>query len=74
MGFSLGEIAQLLSCREMSQKARPEVRNLAKKKLADIESRLQELQTLQDELPLLVNLCACNKNGCPIIEGLDGDT
>lgn len=71
MGFSLAEIAQLLTFREAPQQAKPQVRQLAWDKLADIENHLEELQTLRNELQLLVNLCAGSKNGCPIIEGLE---
>ncbi len=73
MGFSLEEIGQLLSFREAPQQAKPEIRQLAGEKLIDIEEHLQELQSLRNELQLLVNLCAVSKDGCPIIDGLEGD-
>lgn len=71
MNFSLKEIGQLLSFRESPQKAKPEIRLLAKEKLMNIEAHLEELQTLRNELELLVNLCVSSKDGCPIIEGLE---
>ena len=73
MGFSLDEIGQLLSFRESPQNAKPEVRQLAGEKLADIERNLAELKLLRNELKLLVNLCVSSKNGCPIIDGLEDD-
>ena len=73
MGFSLEEIRQLLTFREAPQKARPEIRLLAKEKLTDIKAHLKELQTLKNELQLLVNLCTGSKDGCPIIDGLEDD-
>jgi MerR family transcriptional regulator, copper efflux regulator len=73
MSFSLEEIAQLLTFREAPQQAKPEIRQLAGEKLAVIESHLYELQTLRNELQLLVNLCAGSEGGCPIIEGLEDD-
>ena len=73
MGFSLEEIGQLLSFREAPQQAKPEIRQLAGEKLTDIEEHLRELQSLRNELQLLVNLCAGSKDGCPIIEGLEDD-
>jgi MerR family transcriptional regulator, copper efflux regulator len=73
MGFSLAEIGLLLSFREAPQQAKPEIRQLAVEKLNDIEEHLQELQSLRNELQLLVNLCAGSKDGCPIIEGLEDD-
>jgi len=74
MGFSLHEIGQLLQFRENPQKARPRIRQLAQEKLADIEESLDELGTLRNELQLLVNLCHGSADGCPIIEGLEGET
>ncbi len=71
MGFSLDEISQLLVFREAPQQAKPEIRKMAGAKLADIETHLQELHVLKNELTLLVNLCTGSKDGCPIIEGLD---
>lgn len=71
MGFSLGEIAQLLSFRENPQQAKPEVRALAHRKLASIEERLAELSTLRDELRLLTNLCGSSTEGCPILDEID---
>jgi len=71
MGFSLQEIAQLLIFREQPQQARPEIRELAYTKLMDIENHLQDLQSLRNELQLLVSLCASSEDGCPIIEGLE---
>ncbi|MBL4797310.1 MAG: heavy metal-responsive transcriptional regulator [Oleispira sp.] len=71
MRFSLVEIANLLNFRENPQKAKPQVRELAHQKLADIEQHLAELNTLRDELRLLTNLCGSNPNGCPILESFD---
>lgn len=71
MGFSLEEVSQLLIFREAPQQAKPEIRKMAGAKLADIETHLQELQILKNELTLLVNLCSGSKDGCPIIEGLE---
>jgi len=72
MGFSLEEISQLLIFREGPQQAKPEIRQMARDKLSDIEDNLQELKILRDELTLLINLCTGSKDGCPIIDGLDG--
>ncbi len=45
---------------------------MAGDKLTDIEENLQELKILRNELTLLINLCTSSKDGCPIIDGLDG--
>ncbi len=73
MGFSLEEIGLLLDFREAPQEAKPDVRQLAGEKLANIKEHLRELKTLRDELTLLINLCATSEDGCPIIEGLEDD-
>lgn len=74
MGFSLEEIGQLLRFRESPQQAKPDVQLLAREKLADIEEHLLELQTLRNELKLLINLCSGSREGCPIIESLDDNS
>jgi DNA-binding transcriptional MerR regulator len=74
MGFSLQDIAQLLSFREDPQKAKPNVKELAHHKLEDIELHLSELTTLRDELRLLTNLCGASTDGCPILENFEGET
>ena len=73
MSFSLEEIGRLLDFREAPQQAKPDVRQLAGEKLADIEDHLKELEILRNELKLFINLCAASNAGCPIIDGLDDD-
>ncbi len=72
MNFSLAEIGQLLEMREDPRHVRDEVRQLTARKLADIQSHLEELGRLRDELTLLLNLCRGTADGCPIIESMDG--
>ena len=71
MNFSLAEIRDLLSMREDPQHARDEVRQLTAQKLKETQAHLAELTTLCNELQLLLNLCRGNKDGCPIIEGIE---
>ena len=73
MNFSLAEIGDLLSMRQDPQHAKEEVRRLTAQKLADVETHLDELSTLRNELQLLLNLCRGAEDGCPIIEDLDTD-
>ncbi len=73
MNFSLAEIGQLLQMRTDPQHARDEVRLLTANKLETISEHIKDLTTLRDELQLLLNLCRGSKDGCPIIEGIDGD-
>ncbi len=75
MNFSLKEIAELLTMREKPTAARSEVRELTYQKLKKVKERLNELQTLHQELQLLVNLCTDSQDGeCPIIDSLDVDS
>ena len=71
MGFSLDEIKKLMQFREAPQKAKPEVRQLAGKKLLDIEKRLDDLMILQREFQLLISLCTNDKESCPILDAMD---
>ena len=70
MNFSLAEIGDLLKMRESPQKVKNEVRQLTADKLLEVESHLESLTTLRNELQLLMNLCKGSEDGCPIIEGL----
>ena len=47
------------------------VQQLILDKLSEVESYLESLTTLRNELQLLINLCKESEDGCPIIEGLD---
>ncbi len=71
IGFSLKEISQLLTFRAAPHLAKPEIRQLASDKLHEIESSLDELLVLKNELQLLVNLCSERAEDCPIINGLE---
>ncbi len=71
MNFSLDEIAQLLQMRENPAKVRRSVRELTQHKLDQVETHLQTLITLRNELTLLVNMCTGAKEGCPIIDEID---
>lgn len=71
LGFSLKEIAELLSLHEQSGD-RSEVKALALSKLAEIETRLRDLQNMQQALSKLVEQCSGHGSvqGCPIIHAL----
>ncbi|HED19424.1 MAG TPA: heavy metal-responsive transcriptional regulator [Gammaproteobacteria bacterium] len=73
MNFTLAEIGDLLKMREDPQHARDSVRELTRIKLAAVKQQLADLDTLRKELQLLVNLCTGSKDGCPIIDGIDGE-
>lgn len=74
MRFSLEEIGALLAMRDDPRGAREAVRRLTAEKLAEVEAALADLETLRDELTLLLNLCRGGAGGaCPILERLDGE-
>jgi MerR family transcriptional regulator, mercuric resistance operon regulatory protein len=71
MGFALAEVESLLSLRgRVSCQA---TRELAVAKLKVIDSRIDELSNLRDELASLVEECAAAAvdGNCPILEHLD---
>lgn len=74
MNFSLAEIGKLLKMRDDPQHARDEIRSLTAHKLDEVESHLEELTTLRNELQLLLNLCRGSVDGCPIIEEINDNT
>lgn len=74
LGFTLTEIGELLSLREAGDD-RAAVKQLARARLADLESRLADLQRMRDALADLDRRCSGEGpvNGCPIIEALNED-
>ena len=72
MNFSLDDIAKLLQMRENPGRAKKNVRQLTQDKLQEVEAHMKMLGTLQKELTLLINLCAGSKDGCPIIDDING--
>jgi len=76
LGFSLGEIRELLALAE-AHGDRSRVKTLAEHKLAAIEQRIGELRRMRGALSQLTHQCSGHGpvDGCPIIEALheDGD-
>lgn len=77
LGFTLAEIRELLALQDnpaSGRTGRAEVKSLTERKLADIESRITDLQRMQKVLSHLAHECS-GKGGvthCPIIETLSG--
>ncbi|WP_198262796.1 heavy metal-responsive transcriptional regulator [sulfur-oxidizing endosymbiont of Gigantopelta aegis] len=71
MNFSLAEISDLLKMRQKPQHVKDDIRFLTRQKLTEIESHIDELSHLKNELTLLLNLCQSSEDGCPIIDKLD---
>lgn len=71
LGFSLDEIAELLSL-NAAKGSRASVKKLAQHRLSDLNQKISELTTIRDSLALLVRECSGEGSvkGCPIIEGV----
>ena len=72
LGFSLDEIAQLLTLEDGAHCS--EAREQAQLKLADVRAKLVDLQRIETALVDLVNRCSASKGNvkCPLIETLRG--
>jgi MerR family mercuric resistance operon transcriptional regulator len=72
LGFSLSDIGDLL---ELGAGACAETRVLAEARLADIETRLHDLQAMRRTLARLIQACRAGREAtCPIVESLGGET
>ena len=74
-GFSIDECRELLSLYADRQRSSADVKRIAAKRLEEIAAKQRELQSLHDELALLVDACkGDDRPDCPIIDGLgDGN-
>ena len=70
IGFTLDEIAQLLQLDDGTQCS--EARAIAERKLADVRTRLADLQRIEGVLTQLVGRCATRRGrvSCPLIDAL----
>lgn len=73
LGFSLGEIRELLGLAEPAGD-RARVKALTEHKLAEIERRIDELRRMRQALSELDRQCSGHGpvEGCPIVEALSG--
>jgi DNA-binding transcriptional MerR regulator len=77
LGFTLGEVEELLKLRGAKGRERRKVRSLAEAKMRDIESKVVHLQAINRALSGLVGSCRTLQVGarCPILDALnDTDT
>ena len=73
--FSVEECRELLGLYEDRNRPSREVKALTLKKVAEIDSRLAELQSLRDELSGLASACDGDHHpDCPILNALSGRT
>lgn len=73
LGFTLDEIAELLSLRTDTAKQCKAVQGKAEAKITEIEDKILSLQQIKAALQRLVGSCKVNKRlgECPILEALD---
>ena len=73
--FSVQECRELMGLYEDRNRPSREVKALTLKKVAEIDSRLAELQSLKDELSGLASACdGDHRPDCPILNALSGRT
>jgi MerR family mercuric resistance operon transcriptional regulator len=75
LGFSLAEIAELLSLRVSRRTTSAEIRARAEAKITDIEAKMRSLESMKKTLRKLTKVCdGCAPIAqCPILESLDGE-
>lgn len=75
LGFSLNEIAELLSLRVDAQTACNEVQQLAEIKVIEVDQKLQTLQRMKQILADLLHHCQTRQSTdeCPILAALDAE-
>ena len=73
LGFSVEEIARLLSLWRDRGRPSREVKTIALHHVQDLEARISELQEMADTLRHLAHTCAGDdRPDCPILRGLGG--
>jgi MerR family copper efflux transcriptional regulator len=71
LGFSLEEVGKLLALWQDRQRASAEVKALALRHIAELESRISEMSSLRDTLGELVEHCHGDERpDCPILRDL----
>jgi DNA-binding transcriptional MerR regulator len=69
MGFSLDAIRELLVFRDQPSNVKPQVREMIKQKLVELDRQIQDLSQLRDELQALTTACEGSRdNDCPILK------
>ena len=71
LGFSVEEIARLLSLWRDRERSSREVKAIAQKHVADLDARIAEMQAMADSLRDLAAACAGDdRPDCPILKDL----
>jgi len=71
LGFSMAEIAQLLTLWQDQRRSSAQVRAIAARHIADLDQRLAEMAAMRVTLQHLVDCChGDHRPDCPILDGL----
>ncbi len=71
LGFSVAECRELMALYRDSHRASSDVKKLALRRVAEIDRKIAELQSLRDALAHLAEACAGDdRPDCPILEDL----
>ena len=71
LGFSVEECRNLLGLYEDNDRASADVKTLATRKIADIDRKIEDMQSLRKTLANLVNAChGDDRPDCPILDDL----
>lgn len=76
LGFSLGEIQELLALRVQRGTTCAEVKERAELKVQDVRQKIADLKAIERALNTLAVTCSGRgpiTSGCPILENLDGE-
>ena len=73
LGFTLGEVEELIKLRSEKRRDRTRVRAVAETRVRQVDRKIAELQAIKQALSHLVHCCQEGSTlECPIIEALDG--
>ena len=75
LGFSMAEIAELVSLWQDSSRASAQVKHIAQRHVDELSQRIVAMQDMQRSLQRLLNTCHGDaRPECPILDGLAGTT
>ena len=75
LGFSMAEIAELVSLWQNRRRASQSVRRIAQKHAAELAQRITAMQAMQHTLAHLIDCCHGDERpNCPILDELAGAT
>lgn len=73
--FSIDECRELLSLYQDKNRSSKEVKRLTMEKILEIDTKLEELNSLKNQLKHLVSNCQGNdRPDCPILDALSNDS